>query len=335
MTKIKIGSSYFGNRILRHVRSDMEQLVREGFTYVVHTYSENDMLFYHRTMKDILAITRDCGLESYVDPWGVGKVFGGEAFSNFVACNLDDLQILSDDKPAGQACPMNPNFRKFMVEWIEKALELNPDYIFWDEPHFSISTWIGGRKDQWGCRCKHCNELFRAKYGHDIPKQRTPEVHAHLEWAMRDFLAYVVGETKKRGGKNCICLLPHDTGEEGAVANWEAFARIPGLDILSTDPYFEFAKKGIDHVEKYARIVKQVTEAQGIESEVWIQGFKVAAGREQLQADAVEVAAKVGVPRIAVWGFEACDHMGWIRPDDPQKLWKVLTAKFRAVRGLE
>ncbi len=330
----KIGTSYFGNRILRHVAADMDQLVREGFTYVCHTYSENDMLFYHRTMKDIGRITREAGLEFYADPWGVGKVFGGEAFSNFIACNLDCLQVLSDGKPAGQACPMNPHFREFMIEWIEKALELGPDYIFWDEPHFSLSSWIGGRPGQWGCRCDVCKGHFHDRFGHEMPTQRTPEVNAYLEWGIRDFLAFVIGAVKERGGKNCLCLLPHDEGEEGAVTNWEEFAKIPGLDILSTDPYFELQKKPIGHVEKYGKVIHDLAAKYNIESELWYQGFRVDSGREHLQGEAIDIGAALGVSRMAVWGFDACDHMGWIRPDDPKKLWSVITERFQAARGV-
>ena len=52
--KMKTGTSYFGVRIPRHVASDMDDLVRDGFSYVCHTFSENDLLFYRSTMKDIV-----------------------------------------------------------------------------------------------------------------------------------------------------------------------------------------------------------------------------------------------------------------------------------------
>lgn len=330
---MKTGTSYFGVRIPRHAAKDMDQLVRQGFTYVCHTFSENDMLFYHRTCKEIVKITRDKGLEVYVDPWGVGRVFGGEAFSNFVACNLDALQVLSDNEPVGFACPMNPKFRKFMVEWIEAAVNLQPDVIFWDEPHFSVGTWIGDRKGQWGCRCKVCKGLFFDRYGFDIPNERTPEMHAYLEWGIRDFLEFVIGEAAKRGVRNGLCLLPHEKGTQGAVDNWDSFAAIKGLNIMGTDPYFQLFNKGLEQVADFSKRVKESADAHGIESEVWFQGFKIPAGKEHLQAEAVEIAAKAGIDRLAVWGFEACDHMAWIRPDDPVKLWRTFVEKLAEVKG--
>ena len=45
-----IGVSYFGNRILRHVAADMDDLVRAGFTGVLHTMSENDLAYYRDTI---------------------------------------------------------------------------------------------------------------------------------------------------------------------------------------------------------------------------------------------------------------------------------------------
>ena len=43
---MSIGVSYFGNRILRHVAADMEGLAADGFTGVLHTFSENDLAYY-------------------------------------------------------------------------------------------------------------------------------------------------------------------------------------------------------------------------------------------------------------------------------------------------
>lgn len=41
---MSIGAAYFGNRIPRHAAADMEDLAARGFTGVLHTFSENDLL---------------------------------------------------------------------------------------------------------------------------------------------------------------------------------------------------------------------------------------------------------------------------------------------------
>ena len=48
------GCSYFGVRILRHVRRDLADIAARGYTAVLHTFSENDLAYYRGTMADIV-----------------------------------------------------------------------------------------------------------------------------------------------------------------------------------------------------------------------------------------------------------------------------------------
>lgn len=333
---LRFGTSYFGNRILRHVETDMKQLVAQNFTYVVHTFNENDLLFYRDQMKKIVQVTKDQGLAVFMDPWGVGKVFGGESFSNYVCSNLDAVQILSDGKPGGMACPMHPRFRAFMVEWIEAALETGADGIFWDEPHFALPNWLGGRPNQFGCRCPVCQELFHQMFPHldQMPTTMTDEMRAYLEWGIHDFLSYVIGEARKRGAHNILCMLPHDPGDWGP-ANFEKFAAIPGLDVFGTDPYFEWMKKDMEWVDRWTKRTVEAARANKLEPQIWHQSFKIPAGREPLQIKAVDIAIRHGVRDIAFWGFDACDHITWIRGDQPELMWQMIVEKFGALRAAE
>ncbi|RKX53392.1 MAG: hypothetical protein DRP25_00415, partial [Thermotoga sp.] len=120
---MKYGVSYFGNRILKHVEEDMKELKEIGFDVIVHTFSENDHKFYFRTMKDIVKLTRDLGMEVWIDPWGVGGVFGGEAFSNFLIENPSEWQITNRGRAVGSACFNSPKFREYMKRWLEAAVE--------------------------------------------------------------------------------------------------------------------------------------------------------------------------------------------------------------------
>jgi len=328
----KIGTSYFGNRIKRHLKTDLERLKKDGFNLLLHTFNENDQIFYKQNMKEMVQMTKDEGFEVYVDPWGVGRIFGGESFSYFVHRNLDALQILSDEKPVGAACPMHPAFRQFITEWIEDALELGADKIFWDEPHFSLPNWLSGRTGQWGCRCDVCKGHFHDLFGHDMPLEKTEEVQKYLEWGIRDFLKFCFDETKKRDGNNALCLLPHDPGEDGSVGDWEDFAKMDGLSVFGTDPYFEFADKGMEHVEEYVKKTVDLCEKHNLEAQIWFQGFKIKAGREHLQAEAIDVTNNLGVRNLAVWGVDACEHISWIRPDNPELLWKTFVDKFKEIQ---
>lgn len=44
------------------------------------------------TAKDIIKEAHKLDMEVYIDPWGLGKVFGGEAYSNFIAKNIDVME---------------------------------------------------------------------------------------------------------------------------------------------------------------------------------------------------------------------------------------------------
>ncbi len=91
-----VATSYFGNRILRHVRMDVRRLRNEGFDIVVHTFSENDLRFYRKSVRDIVEVTKETGMRVWIDPWGIGGVFGGEAFSDAALHHRNWLQVAAD-----------------------------------------------------------------------------------------------------------------------------------------------------------------------------------------------------------------------------------------------
>ena len=49
----RAGVSYFGVRIARHARRDLEDIAARGYTAVLHTFSENDLAYYRGTMAEI------------------------------------------------------------------------------------------------------------------------------------------------------------------------------------------------------------------------------------------------------------------------------------------
>ena len=64
------GCSYFGVRIVRHVRRDMADLAARGYTGVLHTVSENDLAYYRGTMAEIVEASHAEGLERAGEPVG-------------------------------------------------------------------------------------------------------------------------------------------------------------------------------------------------------------------------------------------------------------------------
>jgi len=330
---MKLGCSYFGNRILRHVAEDMKSLAEKHFTYVVHTFSENDYFFYRDTIGEIVKITKDCGMEAVIDPWGVGKIFGGEAFSVYITTHPEVCQILDDGKTSGNACPNHPGFRSFMKEWIDAAIRTGADYLFWDEPHFYLPGWMGGRPDTWGCRCRYCREKYQEKYGSPMPEGETDEVKQFKHECILDFLQEMINYTHAGGGKNSLCTLP------GSARNDQAFmdlASLQNLDNFGTDPYWYAAKRDVrEYVGDFSRKVVGACREKNLEGHIWIQGFSIPAGREEEIRTAVELAVKEGVRDLAVWGFDACSHISWIAPADPKKAWNIICDSFASVKDLE
>src|SRR6266581_2911165 len=177
-----VGCSYFGVRILRHVARDMEDLVRRGFTGVLHTFSENDLAYYRDTMRRIFEVSHDLGLEVQTNPWGLGRTFGGEAESRFVTFHPEACQVLDDGRRVATGCLNNPVYRSYCRDWADAALELGADKVFWDEPHWTVPDHVGVDDPQrWACTCDVCREKFGGAL-----RELTPEVRAFRESSIVD-----------------------------------------------------------------------------------------------------------------------------------------------------
>jgi len=156
----RAGVSYFGVRILRHVRRDLQDIAARGYTAVLHTFSENDLAYYRGTMGDIVEASHEAGLEVQMCPWGVGRTFGGEAESRWVTFHPEACQVLDDGRHVASGCLNNPAYRSFCKDWADAALEAGTDYVFWDEPHWTVPEHVGiDDPERWACCCDSCREL--------------------------------------------------------------------------------------------------------------------------------------------------------------------------------
>lgn len=329
---MKLGCSYFGNRILRHVAQDMKTLANQGFNFIVHTFSEFDLMFHRGNMRDIVSVTHDAGHEAHLDPWGIGNVFGGEPFSNFAAQNIfTGCQELDDGKPAPFACPNNPLFRDYMKDWIVAVAESGADLVFWDEPHFHNPSFLGGRPGRWGCRCSFCQKLYEESRGASMPEQETEDVKAFKRECLREFVGKLTQWAWEAGLKNALCVPPH-LGPSEVREHWSLYTDIPHLSILGTDPYWMWQKKPVDMVGEYAVALKDLCDETGLEPQIWIQTCKIVKGREAEIARAVELATEAGINNLAAWAFEGCAHESWLKCDDPEKSWKTLVDAFQKHR---
>ena len=82
---LRLGVAYHGNRMLHHAREDLRDIMNHGMDIIVHMLSHTDWDRHLERMKDMIAMSSDIGLESWVDNWGLGGPPGDKSF--FLACH--------------------------------------------------------------------------------------------------------------------------------------------------------------------------------------------------------------------------------------------------------
>lgn len=329
---MKTGVSYFHTRDVRHVNKDLDEMLAHHCNFVVHCYSELDMAFYSRAMEKIIKLSKDKGLEVYLDPWAIGGIYGGESFSRFVAENLKARQVNNFGESVPAACINNPQFREFHKRWIARAQELGADVCFWDEPHFYFNMFMRSEWKKWCCRCEECRRKFKDIYNYDMPTELSEDVINFRQRSVVEFLEESCEEAKRRGMRNCVCVLPDEGGEFGRLsgtAEWESIARIPSVNIFGTDPYWLlFGKKMEQFVREYSRKVVEICKKYGKEPQGWVLAFLIPAGREEDVGQAVDIMFDEGIRNIAAWGFRGCEVID-IACANPERVWEILGKAYK------
>jgi len=329
-----IGVSYFGNRIIRHVTADMDDLAARGFTGVLHTMSENDLTYYRDTLGRIVEISHAAGLFVQVGPWGLGRTFGGEAESLFVANHPHVGQVLDSGRPVAAGCLNSEAYREFVRFWATAAVETGADRIFWDEPHWAHPAHFDEPLERWGCRCPRCVQRWCDETGDDdMPTELTAEVRVFRERCLVEFLGELTDYVASLGGRSTVCLLPHTSGSLG-VADWSAVARLPGVATLATDPYWQAFEEPVGpFVTEFSERVAQQAAAADIDPQIWIQGFRLGPEDADDIYAAVAAARTAGVDDLWTWGYEACGHMSYLDTREPGRVWEILCDALTSPTG--
>jgi len=339
---MKTGVSYFARSRLKHLKEDMDEIKRNNCDFVVHTFSESDQEFFKVTIERLIKISHDAGLEVWLDPWGVGGVFGGESYSAFASRNLDSRQISSRGDSLPVACFNSAKFRKFVRTWVDTAIKVGADNIFWDEPHFyiykeNVEEKIG--TGLWSCKCPSCSKLFKVKYGRPIPEKMDKDLQEFKEDSIAGFIEEMAGYVKAKNSKlkNSFCFLPL-AGPVGGVRNWEKFAGIKPLDIVGTDPYWPSDRPvSAGEVEKkvalFSKKIKGLCDKFGKEPQIWILNFNLIAGTEDNIKVAVDTAFKEGVRNLAAWSYYGTEMMGALSSQRPDVVWQTLGKSYREVKS--
>lgn len=326
--KVRFGTAYFSNRDPHWVQQDMRTIRDAGFTHVLHTWSEADLSYYAETMAEIIALSRAEGLEVYVNPWGVGRIFGGEAFSEYIAHHPDACQRTRQGAPLPAACPNHPGFQDFLLQWLDTVCHTEVETLFWDEPHFFFS-----KKDPLlvGCYCQHCQKQFADLFHTKIEKASPEQYQTFRETSLIHLLTRLCHQTHTYHKRNCICVLPpwFDAG----ISNWEAIAQIPDLDELSSDPYWETSQRDPQLIQRMyqetAEKIMKLSQQYNLDAQIWIKNYQILAGTEDLVRIASQTAWQTGVHNLFSWSFKGSEAMSWLRSDHPDKVWHIQSQTFR------
>jgi N-acetylmuramic acid 6-phosphate etherase len=319
----RAGCSYLGVRIPRHARRDMADLAALGYTGVLHTFSENDFAYYRGTMAEIVAASHAEGLFVQASPWGLGRTFGGEAESRWVAFHPEECQVLDDGRRVAAACLNSAAYRDFCKEWADWVLECGVDSVFWDEPAWVVPVHVGvDDPAHWTCRCEHCAERF----GGPVPAELTPELTRFRQESVVDFLRELVAHVAARGGTNAICLLPATEGTQG-LADWDEVAALPGLATLVTDPYWKhWNGEAAAFVRRFARLLRETAERHGVGAQLWVPSFGLDNDDIPDLEAAIAAAREEGVADLWTWGYEACGFMTHLATPDSPLVWESVSA---------
>ena len=327
------GISYFGVRNPKWVLKDMEEIYSKGFTHVLHTYSEEDLQYYEETMKEIIDSTTNLGLSVYVNPWGVGRVFGGEAYSELISKDHSLAQKDSSGNILPAVCPNKKEFHEYLYSWIEAVSKTKATHIFWDEPHFYFTK---KNLNLFACQCDTCKKLFFEKYGYPLPNVLTEDVKDFRENCLIDFLDKMTSFAKSKGKKNTVCLLP--PWFPAGIDNWDSIAKLKNVDEIACDPYQE---KGdtTETVKKYYRETSeklmQLFRKYNKPVQMWIKNYSIESGKETDIKVAIEETYKTGIKNIFAWSYLGTKYLSWLKSDNPEKVFEVLVESLNECKAKE
>jgi hypothetical protein len=320
---MKTGIAYIGVRDPHFVKQDMEYLASAGYTDVCHTYSEEDFKYYRDTMRDIVQISVEAGLNVYVTPFAIGKVFNGEGLSEQAGTHPEQAQVDSMGNSVAASCFNAPSFQKYMREWVEEVCSLDVEAILWDNPHFYKNA------DGWCCQCKMCQKLFRKTYEHLMPNSLTDTVKEFRWNSIYQFLSEMTGLVRRNGKRNAVCI---ELGEkEEGFKKLELLAELPTVDELSLKPYWEKGEKPAVISKSYHRYGKKLlalSEKYEKSVQIWIKNFSIEKNNEESVSEATYAAYNEGIRNIFAWAVRGTGGMGMYRSDDPECVWKLQTEAF-------
>ncbi len=319
MEKLRLGAAYHGNRFLKHVEYDMQQLVEKNMNLVVHMYTHNDMDRNPKNMKEIFDISKEKGLEVWVDNWGIGGPPGDKC--HFLGYHPECRRIKSNGEISPvSVCFNHQAFVDFSKNWIDHVKEAGGDTLFWDEPHMNVD-----KEGIYDCTCPVCRSLFKEKYGYDMPEKANDDVRDFQAWSVGNYFATVTEYAHNLGMKNVTCLMPK------SLQLIKGILDLPYIDDIGTDPYWYDRENPYEYVYNFSKDFMDTVTEKGKQSHLWIQTYFNKSGHEEEIYLAADAAYDVGARTIIAWSYrggEPCDY----KSDHCDRVWEITGDAMRRLR---
>lgn len=326
---MKTGVSYYGNIFLNHFKRDLKKIV-SFCDFIVFTFSEEDLKFHKNSFKRIIDVTKKENIEIWIDPWGVGGVFGGEAFSEFLIYNRNSLQILSSGIEIPMACLNNPSFLNYFQKWIDKAAEFNPDYIFFDEPHIFIDRKLEN-DGIFSCFCNFCQNEFSNLFNETMPQKFNQKIRAFQIKTIINFLTKISLYSKSKNLKTAITIYAIEDPDYEKF--WEEVAKIQSLDVFGCDPYWRMREiRSFDFVERFIKKTQDTSKKYSKKSLIWIQAMNFPQKTESEIIKVIEILKRYEIDFVAAWSYDGGEILDNVKSDNPQKIQKILKNEFSKLK---
>ena len=346
MKKLKTGCAYHGNRMLSHAIVDMKEIARADMDIVVHMFSHMDWDRHSKAIKEIFDISKDNGLEVWVDNWGLGGMPGDK--SHFLSYHPEaHMQYGDGVMHPYQVCLNAPSYRQFVKDWLDKVAELGGKTAIWDEPQIPLPHVEGTTTNERYscCSCPECKKLFREKYGKEMPLHIDAEVGEFRTDTIMDFFTFITDHAASLGMKNVVNPIPqimegftdNDGRNKYQKFTIERLLSVPHIDNVGTDPYWYDMTKdhcAYDFVYGISKKLIAATDKAEKDHSIWIQGYNIPSGREEELFLGTAAAYDAGARTILSWSFHAGESNTY-RCENPERAWAYTVDAFRSVKSME
>lgn len=334
------GVSYYGISYVEHARKDFQEMKDHNVTAVLLALTEFDIFFWKPNIPKIVDEAKKLGLRVYLNTWGIGKFFGGEPPSLFLQeCHVNDRQWSAlTGEPLAAASPSSPAFREYFWNIVyDLARTCNADGFFWDEPHYAMPVYPISYQSttDFTCRSPITQNIFKEKYGYEMPKTLTKTVLKFRFDQANEILTEASKIVKSVNPNLSVtqCSLPADNHFYSSYARgfdeWEEIAFNKYYDVFSTSILVDGNDPMVAH-RNLAKKTVELAKKNNKPSQRWIQSFFRSPEDLNTIKDIVHIYADEGVDSIFSWTYRAGKGTLLSAPE-PDKVWKILGEAYGEV----